>query len=91
MPEKERRPEPAESDSLMERIAPAFEMADRLGPVNQDIDQKALSDWICGGDEPFNSNEAAASEVQGESILSPDSAEACLCLDQDAAKKAKEV
>jgi hypothetical protein len=54
MPEKERKPEAAESTSLMERIVPVLELADRLGPVDPDIDQKALSDWICGDDKLLN-------------------------------------
>ena len=54
MPEKERIPKPAESKSLIERIAPILERADRLGPFDPDIDQKALADWICGDDEPLS-------------------------------------
>ncbi len=91
MPKKEQIPEPAESKSLIERIAPILERADRLGPFDPDLDQKVLSDWICGDDEPFNSNEAAATEAQGESIVGPDLAEASDRLDQNAVKMAKEV
>lgn len=91
MPKKERNPESAEAKSLMERIAPVLEMADRLGPVDPDIDQKALSGWICGDDKPLHSSEAAASEAQGESILGPDLAEASDRVDQNAVKMVTEV
>lgn len=50
----------------MDRIAPILDRADQLGPVNQDIDQKLLSDWICDDDEPLGSNAVATSKAQGE-------------------------
>lgn len=54
---------PAKGKNLMERLVPVLEMADKLSPINQDIDKKALSDWICGDDGPLIENMAAGSEA----------------------------
>ena len=66
MTKKDGNPRPAKGKKLMDRLEPVFTMADKLGPINQDIDGKTLSDWICGDDEPLNANVSAAVEAQSD-------------------------
>lgn len=47
----------------MDRLAPVLAMADELGPTNQNIDRKALSDWICGDNEPLIADTEAVSDT----------------------------
>lgn len=63
MTKKDGRPRSAKSKSLMGRLAPVLTMADQLGPTNQNIDRKALSDWICGDNETLIVDTEAVSDT----------------------------
>ncbi len=47
----------------MDRLTPVLAMADKLGPTNQNIDRKALSDWICCDNETLIADAKAVSDT----------------------------
>ncbi|KJZ20879.1 hypothetical protein [Loktanella sp. S4079] len=63
MTKKGGNPRPAKGTSLMDRLAPILAVADELGHRNQDIDRKALSDWICCDNEPLTADTEAVSDT----------------------------
>lgn len=57
MPEDEKltlKPDPA---SLAERLKSVQDQADKIGPVDLEVDHKTISDWICE-DAPTGQSDA---------------------------------
>lgn len=54
---------PAKNRNLMDRLAPVLAMADKLGPTNQNIDRKGLSDWICCDNETLIADTEAVPDM----------------------------